>query len=155
MSFNEKQELSISDVLSISVGNRLKIHSLKEEIKDVKATILEIILTRRLYLVKDQDDFSDIWDLIRVSTATTDFIIGCTNDFKLNLFEHNYSFETIVTELAKTLGQHTLTNSSVLDDELLERLPLFKEYSSLLQANHWFALLLLIEQNIEILTESI
>lgn len=111
---------------------------------DIRATLQRELSTTRHALVRDTSTLSTAWDKLRHHPPTIDFLLDVTNQLSLMLGGTQLPMDTLVEHMAKAMGSYC-GGQSVIDDDLKQRLPSDAHLKKLLNDNHWFVTLQLIE----------
>ncbi len=114
--------------------------------EDVLAYLLHINREVRFELIRNRDGLTEQWDAIRDNTNVVDFILGVTADLRLRLDSSTISFGQVIIYLTNAYTQFQ-GRQSVIDTDLLERMPSPGTFSSLLTDNPWYVTLLLIKHS--------
>jgi hypothetical protein len=109
----------------------------------------EIGRRRRFYSISDRADFSGLWDSFRNDTDVTQYVLDSTAQFHLMLSQCEIDFDRLVELIARALGANRGTSpdnnstKSVIDMDVIQRLPVTSELQVWLNNNPWYVTLYL------------
>lgn len=111
----------------------------------------------RSFVVQGEADLASTWQIIRTHTATLDFLMDVTTQLHLVTAHSLLPFDQIVAGLAASLGAHRpearVAKKTVVDSDLLQRMPDKKAAEELLLSNPWYVTLLLISHRPTLIAE--
>lgn len=141
------QMADVTDVVRRCVQNRAQRLVSEEAKKAVTAWMLSTLTKTRLFLLRDKSQLLTVWKEIREEENVIDFVLGLTNDIRVQLALSEVPFEEISEYFAQALGQYRVADKDVsaIDLDLSERLPVTDEVKELYIGNPWFVTLLLLD----------
>lgn len=115
----------------------------------ITSKLSEIGRRIRFYSISDKSDFSSLWDNFRSDTDVTQYVLDSTAQFHLMLSLSEIDFNRLVELIAQALGANrgcSVDNNitkSVIDFDVIQRLPVARELLDLLINNPWYVTLYL------------
>jgi hypothetical protein len=111
----------------------------------LKEFIGSLLLTRRLNMIRSHIDAEQLWHDIRANEVAADFILNIAAELQVWLDLSSLPYDKFVGQLAAAYGQnHTKAKVSVIEKDLLERLPSADELNMLYTSNPWLVALMTI-----------
>lgn len=149
----------VYELLTQIVTNCLSQPTFQANKNAIQDNLRQAVHQTRNYLVYESSDLNAAWGFVRGDTATLDFLMEVTTQLHLMLANSPMPFSTLATNFASAMGAHRpardekVMKHSVVDTNLIQRMPDANQITEVLKTNSWFVTLMLLSHRPTLLNE--